>query len=361
MKYLLFTLEYFPFKGGVANYYTNLIYYWPKSSDIVVLNNNNNELLRSGGVIKWLPGLFKITKFIKKSKIDHVLVGHILPLGIITLILKKTLGIKYTVFLHGLDFSLATRNCWKRFLSKAILNNSKNIICANSMVKDMLLSFVGVSEKSIIVNPGVKKFDFSLDKNRKVLIDKYKLQNKKIIFSLGRLVKRKGFDNVIRSLKNFQDRDDLLYIISGSGPDRLYLEELAEKELGVDWKSIVLFTNEISELDKWTFFDLSDIFVMPSRNIFGDFEGFGIVYLEANLSGKPVIAGNSGGVADAVINNFNGLLIDPEDVNGIFIAIDNLLSDPILRDKLGQQGRERAIKDFDWKKQVEVIYNFLMR
>jgi phosphatidylinositol alpha-1,6-mannosyltransferase len=94
---------------------------------------------------------------------------------------------------------------------------------------------------------------------------------------------------------------------------------------------------------------------MPSRDIKGDFEGFGIVYLEANLFGKPVIAGFSGGVKDAVVDGYNGLLVDPESIEEIKKGIIKLATDPGLCRQLGEQGRIRASRDFSWEKQVEKI------
>ncbi len=91
---------------------------------------------------------------------------------------------------------------------------------------------------------------------------------------------------------------------------------------------------------------------MPSRDIEGDFEGFGIVYLEANLCGKPVIAGNSGGVKDAVSDGVSGLMVEPENLEGIANAISRLSNDKDLRDKLGSQGKERAIREFSWENQA---------
>jgi phosphatidylinositol alpha-1,6-mannosyltransferase len=81
--------------------------------------------------------------------------------------------------------------------------------------------------------------------------------------------------------------------------------------------------------------------------------------LEANLCGKAVIAGNSGGVHDAVINEVTGLMVDPERIDTIGQAIMRLASDPALRDKLGQQGKERALKEFNWEKQALKIWQFI--
>jgi phosphatidylinositol alpha-1,6-mannosyltransferase len=117
-----------------------------------------------------------------------------------------------------------------------------------------------------------------------------------------------------------------------------------------------LFLSEISDDDKWSWLDLCDIFVMPARNIAGDFEGFGIVYLEANLSHKAVIAGNAGGVPDAVVDGLNGLLVDPENSEELARKILQLLNNDKLRYELAERGYERVIKDFKWSDKIAQIY-----
>jgi len=104
---------------------------------------------------------------------------------------------------------------------------------------------------------------------------------------------------------------------------------------------------------------LCDVFIMPARNENGDYEGFGIVYLEANVMGKPVIAGRSGGVEEAVINNYNGLLVDPLDPKDIAAKIIALMNNPDWRAKLGAQGRYRAIEECSWDSRAKRIYELI--
>lgn len=362
MKFLLTTLEYFPFKGGIANYYTNLTYYWPKSSQLFILNNNNNELLYKNGFFRWRKAIFKLYHYIRKKEIDHVIIGHILPLGIAVFIVSKFLKIKYSVILHGMDLAYATKNRRKRFISRLILKRADKIIVANSYTAILCSNFLKSGQKIMVVNPGVKDFSNFSDEKNKEIREKNNLNGHKILFSLGRLVKRKGFDNTILAIKKIIDDQpnyDLIYLIAGKGPDEKYLKSLAEKELGEKWDSYIKFIGEISESEKWSLFSLCDVFVMPSRNISGDFEGFGIVYLEANLARKPVIAGDSGGIPDAVVNNFNGLLVNPENITEISQSILKLLNDESLRSKLGDKGRQRALDDFNWKDKINDVYNFL--
>ncbi len=362
MKFLLITLEYFPFKGGIANYYTNLSYYWPRDSDLFVLNNNKGDLLSNSGFLRWRKSLFKLYHFIKKNKINHIIVGHILPLGISAFALNKILKTEYSVVLHGMDFSLATRNPWKRFISKIILKNASKIIIANSYTANLCSKFLKSEDKIKVVNPGIKdsiKLDReSIEESRK----RNNLENFRVLFSIGRLVERKGFDYTIMALNNIYKQNPeskIIYIIAGKGPDEEYLKKVAQSSFAENWEDKIKFIGEIDEKEKWSLFYLCDIFIMPSRNISGDFEGFGIVYLEANLLEKAVIAGRSGGVPDAVVDGLNGLLINPENYLEISEAISTLLEKDDLRLEMGRRGRERALTEFSWKKQIKEIYNFL--
>ncbi|MEA3463660.1 MAG: glycosyltransferase family 4 protein [Patescibacteria group bacterium] len=366
--YLLFTLEYPPFKGGVANYYGNIVKFWPSSdsksvSDIIVLRNNDNILLKNWLWPKWLPAVWQLLQTIKKKKIKHILVGHILPLGSVAYCAAQFTKTPYSVILHGMDFTYALRTSRKKWLVKKILNKAQNIICANSYVAGLVGNFLSDknTDKIIIVNPGIKSRVTRNMEHVTQLKKKYNLQNKIVLFSLGRLVKRKGFDKVIKALpKVLKNTPNLAYVIAGTGPDKEYLKKCLNN-LRQNAQKKIIFLDKIFEHEKCAWLDLCDIFIMPARNINGDFEGFGIVYLEANLYGKPVIAGHSGGIMDAVQDGVNGLLVNPESVSDIANAIIKLSRDKKLRKKLGERGKERAVCEFNWEKQVRIIYDLIKK
>jgi len=162
-------------------------------------------------------------------------------------------------------------------------------------------------------------------------------------------------DQVIKSMpKLISLAPNLVYVIGGAGPDEEYLKQLANS-FPQQIKSRIIFLGKTTEEEKWTWFNLCNTFIMPSRNIEGDFEGFGIVYLEANLAGKPVIAGDSGGVRDAVIDGVNGILVNPENLEDIIEAIVTLVKNKEVSQKLGEQGRERVIKEFSWENKIEEV------
>lgn len=359
MKTLLFTLEYPPFHGGVANYYGNLAKYWPIEEKLAVLDNSHNELLSSEKFLNWLPSISALNRKLDKDQIDYLLVGQILPLGTVAYITSFFKKINYAVFLHGMDFALALRTGRKRFISKLILNRADKIICANSYVKDKLLEFLpDLEERVIIINPGIEGGVPEISPNDvQEIKNTYHLEGKKVLLSLGRLVKRKGVDMVIDTIINMPEEEtsNLIYFIAGVGPREEYLKNLVP----LRFAKKIIFLGSLSDYDKWMWLKSCDIFIMPSRDIEGDFEGFGIVYLEANLCGKPVIGGNSGGVKDAVEDEFTGLLVNPENTEEIAKAINRLTNDEVLCEKLGENGRARAVKDFSWEKQISKLWNFI--
>ncbi len=361
MKTLLFTLEYPPFHGGVANYYGNLAKYWPISEKLIVLNNNRNELVAGDGFFAWWPAIFSLNRKISRDKFDFLIVGQILPLGTAAFLVSLFRPIKYTVFLHGMDLALAIKTPRKRFLSQLILRRADKIICANTFVQEGLIeNFSGMGAKSTIVNPGIEGGTPPIDKNELLEIStKYDLEGKLVLLTLGRLVKRKGVDHTIAAIIALPPEisKNIIYFIAGIGPRDEYLRNLVPEA----WSKKIIFLGELSRAEKWAWLKKCDIFIMPSRDISGDFEGFGIVYLEANLCSKPVIAGKSGGVRDAVVDGLSGLLVDPEDINSISEAITKLSGNPDLRERLGSQGKIRALKDFNWENQADRVSKFIQK
>ncbi|MCK5320057.1 glycosyltransferase family 4 protein [Candidatus Parcubacteria bacterium] len=356
MKTLLFTIEYPPFKGGVSNYYGNLVKYWPEKNNITVLDNNSGALLCNKIWPKWLPAFWRFVKLNKQKKFDHVIAGHLLPLGIILYIYSIFNKISYSIVIHGMDINYALRKSRKKAISFKILKKAKNIFCANSYTAGLVKDFMDQENhgKIKVVNPGIDvSINFNKYQNEKIL-KKYNLQDKIVLFTISRLVKRKGQDKTIEALKKiYMVNSDIHYFIAGIGEDEMYLKEIA----GICPN--IHFLGLISNDEKWQWLKSSDIFIMPARDIKGDFEGFGIVYLEAALASLPVIGGNAGGVKDAIFDGETGLLVDPRNVDDIAGAILKLAQDKELRKKMGAQGRKRAIRDFEWSRQIRKIYKYI--
>lgn len=372
-NFLLFSWEYPPYKGGVATYYKNMVEHWPEENMYVLAPRTDSsstanedarvirrKLTTSKILPRWLPGFWHLFRIVTKKNIDRVIVGQILPLGTITYYLSKVLNIKYAVFLHGMDLNFAFKTRRKRYLALKILGSAEKIICSNSYVAQLAREKLQQDSPDIhVVNPGISEDSSRLvdEKEQQKLREKLKIEDKFVMLTVGRLVERKGVDKAIDAFSHIKkDIPNLVYVVAGTGPELSFLQQ---KKKEVDDEERIIFVGDISEREKWNLLAGCDILVMPSREINGDFEGFGIVYLEANLTGTPVIAGNKGGVPDAVIHERNGLVVDPEDPTQIGKAIKRMYRELESRRKWGQKGRERALRDFNWPGQAEKIYKLL--
>ncbi|MCK9559654.1 MAG: glycosyltransferase family 4 protein, partial [Candidatus Marinimicrobia bacterium] len=127
----------------------------------------------------------------------------------------------------------------------------------------------------------------------------------------------------------------------------------------------VIFCGYVDDLELPKFYNLCDIFILLNRQtsadprLRGDYEGFGIVFLEASACGKPVIAGNFGGVASAVEHDRSGFITDPTNPITVKSTIVSLIKNQTLMNQLGQYGLQRARKSFDWQIISEEINKIL--
>lgn len=169
----------------------------------------------------------------------------------------------------------------------------------------------------------------------------------KLILSVGRLSRRKGFDQVIKSLPALIKAGlDVQYTLIGIGEDQDYLLDLA-REQGVADRVHLLGHVSADDLPRW--YNACDVFAMPNREINGDTEGFGMVFIEAAACGKPAIAGQAGGTASAVVDENTGLRVDGTTIKSVSDGLRRVLQDGILADKLGRTGLQRVEREFAWE------------
>jgi len=161
------------------------------------------------------------------------------------------------------------------------------------------------------------------------------------------LTPRKGVDKTIEAVSLLAKKHpDLLYVVVGSGDDKERLVKLA-KEKWLDDR--VIFAGRVSDEDLLRFYARADMFILASREEGRDIEGFGLVFVEAGAFSVPVIGGDSGGVRQAVLQGYNGLLVEPESPTAIAEAIERLILDPELAAVFGKNGRKLATEVFTWQ------------
>jgi phosphatidylinositol alpha-1,6-mannosyltransferase len=263
--------------------------------------------------------------------------------------LNRVLRLPFVIYAHGNELLEAERASWDR--SRVVLRTADRVL-ANSRFTAQLLERLGVAPDRIaVVNPGCDIERFTPGDPSPALAAAYpQLRGSSpVLLTIGNLVLRKGQDVTLRALPTLIARwPDIRYVIAGDGRDRRELEALASS-LGV--QSNVLFLGRVPDALLPDLLRRCDLFVMPSRMRADhcDVEGFGIVFIEANACAKPVIGGRSGGIEDAIIDGQTGFLVDAESPDAVGASIAKLLEQPELARRMGEAGRERAVRNFSWR------------
>ena len=268
--------------------------------------------------------------------------------GYLGLQLQRWFKLPFVVYAHGNEVLAAIDSDWDK--PRLALKKAACVL-ANSRFTAGLLQTAGVVPESIAIIPlGFDTERFrpqipNLQLRRTLLGDRARGP---VILTVGNLVERKGHDMVIRSLPAIcQQVPDATYLIAGTGPFKERLDELAA-QLGV--RDRIIFAGNVPDDQLPDLYAMCDVFAMPSRARLAshDVEGFGLVFLEAGACAKPVVAGRSGGIEDAVVDGFTGLIVDPSDTQDIGQALIRLLTDSELRGRLGRQARDRVEKERTW-------------
>lgn len=371
-------LSYFfpPENGGIQNYLYNICKRLPKDDVFVwapvndkakefdlkqgfkIFRKSYNSALRMFRLSS-LDYFFTVRKLLKQNNIKIIHCGHIHPVGMTAYLAKKILHIPYIVYTHGTEMKeIEDKSGFTKKMMKKVLDEAQNIVVTTDFMRDYIVAKFGFSrdenilaQKFIKIPPGVNSeifhpLDFLKIKQR------FGLENQKIILTCGRLVPRKNHENVIKAMPSVLKRaPNTKYYIIGKGQT---LEKLRLLIKNLNLQDKVKILTNISNKDLNFYYNLCDVFIMPSKEILDkkDIEGFGLVYLEANACKKPVVAGNIGGVSEAVLDGQTGILVNPENIADITQAIVKILRNDELAADLGNFGYERVLREFNWDRLV---------
>ncbi len=276
---------------------------------------------------------------------DFTFASHY-ALSIPCFLLKKFKGVPYGVMVHGEELQ-DTNGCnsisrtiyfaIKKRVRRAVIKSADVIFANSNFTKEFFEKKYGkYNKKVVVIHPPVPFVDRTVggEENRRSYI----------LLSVGRLVERKGFQYVIDALKKLViDIPELKYYIAGDG---YYMTALKKRVEDNGLQDHVFLLGKISAEEKDRLFRECDFFIMPSymKKNTEDFEGFGIVYIEANMYGKYVIATRSGGIPDAVCEGVTGTFVETQDSESIYLKLKELYDDDFYPD------RSRCI---DWSKKID--------
>lgn len=280
-----------------------------------------------------------------RYRIGHILCGQVnvvSPCRRLATIFRKP----YTVFAVGIEV-------WRQLPEHklAFLRGASLVVPISDFTRQQVLAKGIPGDRTFVLSPCVDVHTFRPGSKPNDILQRHGLTGKQVLLTAARLregLPYKGQDMVIKALPQIiASVPNTVYLIVGSGPDKPRLEQLV-KDVGLESK--VIFAGSVSDAELPLYYNVCDVFVMPSRvQISADHcwgEGFGIVFLEASACGKPVIGGNVGGTLDPVDDGVSGILVDPTNVAEIAEVAIKLLIDKDYAGKLGAQGRQRVVEKF---------------
>lgn len=272
--------------------------------------------------------------------------GRALPEGLVAWAVARLSGRPVVIYAHGEELTTWGRG-GKYQAMRFALRHADRVIANSGYTQEELLRMGVPGERIVQINPGVdvERFRPGLacgDLRAAIGIR----PEQKLILSVGRLQRRKGFDMVVQCLPELARLGvDARYALIGIGEDQAYLAELARTQGVADR---VHFLGHVSAEDLPRWYNACDVFAMPNREINGDTEGFGMVFLEAAACGKPSIAGAAGGTGAAVLEGVSGYRVDGTNLAALAEALACVLRDAELAARLGQAGLARALAEFSW-------------
>jgi phosphatidyl-myo-inositol dimannoside synthase len=289
-----------------------------------------------------------------KSRRAVVHCGRAQPEGVAALLARRLPGgPRYVFWVHGEELTTArTSRDFSAVMTR--VHRGAAAAVANCRHTAQLLESMGMPRERIhVIYPGVDSDRFRPDVDGREIRRRYAGPGDLLMMTVGRLQRRKGHDVTIAAMAQLAgELPQLRYVIVGDGGERERLGRLAS-ELGVADR--VFFAGEVPADDLPRHFAACDLFVMPNRTDAHDFEGFGIVFLEAAAAGKPVIAGRSGGAPEAVDEGRTALLVDGESDEAVAAAIARLAHAPSERCAMGRAGRNRVVQEFTWGRAAAAI------
>jgi phosphatidylinositol alpha-1,6-mannosyltransferase len=315
--------------------------------------------LLSTSSIEYIAAWRRTLDLVRHRRVTQVHCAKALPEGLLAYALQSTAGLSFWCFAHGEELRLASTSRELRLLTRKVLHGADRVIANSAFTRSVLIDeWLLPASRVSVMSPGVDTTRFTPGATSLTRRAQLGWTGKRVLLTVGTLQKRKGQDTVIRALPKIRAaHPDVLYAIAGTAVEREYLMRLAA-EAGV--ADAVQFRDAPGEMELVDCYQECELFVMPNRQIGWDVEGFGIVLLEAQACGKPVIAGRSGGTGDAVDDGVTGCLVNGDSIVDVAAAVIRLLGNPDAAARMGRCGRERAVAQFDWARLADRFSHALL-
>ncbi|MET9356478.1 glycosyltransferase family 4 protein [Streptomyces sp. NPDC006617] len=308
-----------------------------------VVRDRTTMLLPTPGATRRAVGL------LREHGCTSVWFGAAAPLGLMAPALRKAGAERLVATTHGHEAGWAQLPAARQLLRR-IGESTDTITYLGEYTRSRIAGALTpeAAARMVQLPPGVDEKTFHPASGGDEVRARLGFTDRPVVVCVSRLVPRKGQDTLIRAMPRILAAEpDTVLLIVGGGPYEKDLRRLAV-ETGV--AASVHFTGAVPWSELPAHYGAGDVFAMPCRTRRGglDVEGLGIVYLEASATGLPVVAGDSGGAPDAVLDGETGWVVRGEDPNESADRITTLLADPELRRRMGERGRTWVEEKWRW-------------
>ncbi|MEU0387677.1 glycosyltransferase family 4 protein [Streptomyces chartreusis] len=319
-----------------------------------VVRDRTTMLLPTPGVTRRAAGL------LREHGCTSVWFGAAAPLGLMAPALRSAGAERLVATTHGHEAGWAQLPAARQLLRR-IGDSTDTITYLGEYTRSRIAGALSpqAAARMAQLPPGVDEKTFHPGSGGAEVRARLGLTDRPVVVCVSRLVRRKGQDTLIRAMPRILTAEpDAVLLIVGGGPYEKDLRRLAH-DTGV--AASVRFTGPVPWSELPAHYGAGDVFAMPCRTRRGglDVEGLGIVYLEASATGLPVVAGDSGGAPDAVLDGETGWVVRGGSSEEAADRITTLLGDAELRRRMGERGREWVEEKWRWDLLAEHLKNLL--
>lgn len=315
-----------------------------RSAPYTVIRESTSTLLPTPTVLRHALAI------IDRRRPDVVVFGAAFPLGLIGPRIRRRTGVPYVGWTHGLEVSSVRAPGGARLL-RMIGRDAAAITFVSHWCRDLLEPAFGPGPRYELLPPAVDPaFHPGVDGTE--VRERHGFGDDPVVVCVSRMVERKGQDRLIRALPELRRRvPGARLLLVGGGPFRDDLEQMAREKGVAEW---VTFAGKVSDEELPAHFAAGDVFAMPCRERKGglEVEAFGIVFIQAQAIGRPVVAGAIGGVPDALDQGRTGLLVDGSSAASVTEAVASLLGDPARATEMGEAGAKWVADGFTWDRRT---------
>ena len=378
-KTFLLTDEFPPMQTGVARMMGEIARRYPRGELLVSTGRHRDsqdaDARFTGAVIdrlpiptrtlKTLPGLLlwsrRVSTLARQHKPGFAWCDSIRPCAYPAKWVHERVGVKYGVLVHGGDLlkelHAIHHSPLGRRTSKALLGSAAAVVANSQWTREQAqkvlreLGLDPLAEQVKVVPLGTDPDQFRPGLDAREVRERYRLNGDPWVITVARLETYKGIDMALKAVAECRRGGFTVnYLVVGAGKKKKTYQKLAED---LDIAAAVRFVGNVPEPDLPLLLNASAAYIGVSRRADGTrVEGFGVALAEASACGLPVIAGQSGGLAEAVRDGETGLVVDPDDPAAVAAALKRLLEDQLLARRLGQGGRKAIETFYNWDRVI---------